>query len=68
VADLVSVGGAMLMVVTWFALASVLCGLALYLLPGGYDAPLNTVLGICLFIPFARLAGAPLALEWNRHR
>jgi len=67
-AELVGFGGAMLMVVTWIALAAVLCGLALYLLPAGYDAPLNTVLGICLFIPFARIAGAPLALEWNRHR
>jgi hypothetical protein len=24
--------------------------------------------GIVLLVPFSRLAGAPLAVEWNRHR
>jgi hypothetical protein len=38
------------------------------LLPGGL-APLTTVAaGIILAVPFSRLAGAPLALHWNRHR
>jgi len=60
--------GASLMAATWLAVVAALCGLALYLLPGEHAAPTKVVPGIALFVPFARLAGAPLALEWNRHR
>jgi hypothetical protein len=65
---LTTAGVATLMVTMWLATISILCGLALYLLPGGYSAPANIVSGIALFVPFSRIAGAPLALEWNRHR
>ena len=54
--------------VAWLAVVAALCGLAFYLLPGAYAVPTNVVPGVALFVPFARLAGAPLALEWNRHR
>lgn len=78
VSGLTGPGGAALMVATWLATATILCGLTFYLLPSGYvaamnpttvnSATMNIVCGIALFIPFSRLAGAPLALEWNRHR
>ncbi|HZN36638.1 MAG TPA: hypothetical protein VFB80_22565 [Pirellulaceae bacterium] len=60
--------GAALMVAMWLAAVGSLCALALFLLPPEYAAPKNVIPGIALFSPFSRLAGAPLALEWNRHR
>ena len=61
-------GGAALMVAAWLAVVGSLCAVALLLLPPAYAAPQNIIPGIALFIPFSRLAGAPLALAWNRHR
>jgi hypothetical protein len=60
--------GAALMFAMWLAVVGALCALALVLLPSAYATPKNIIPGIALFIPFSRLAGAPLALEWNRHR
>jgi hypothetical protein len=41
---------------------------AWWLLPAGL-VPLTTIsAAIILLVPFSRLAGAPLALHWNRHR
>jgi len=65
---LTSPGGAALMVAIWLVVVGSLCGLALALLPSEFAAPQNIIPGIALFIPFSRIAGAPLALEWNRHR
>jgi hypothetical protein len=60
--------GAATMVAMWLALVGSLCAVALVLLPPTYATPANVIPGVALFIPFSRLAGAPLALEWNRHR
>jgi len=60
--------GAAMMVAMWLAVVGALCALALVLVPAEYASPKNIIPGIALFIPFSRLAGAPLALEWNRHR
>lgn len=61
------VGAAMIFAI-WLAVVAALCTLALVLLPPEYASPKNIIPGIALFIPFSRLAGAPLALAWNRHR
>jgi uncharacterized membrane protein YjjP (DUF1212 family) len=45
-----------------------LCAIALALLPPQIARATAIMPGIALLIPFARLAGAPLALQWNRHR
>jgi hypothetical protein len=59
--------GIALMIAAWLAIVIALCALAFALLPS--EVPASKVIpGIVLFIPFARLAGAPLALQWNRHR
>jgi len=61
-------GGAAMVAAMWLAVVGSLCVLALVLLPPAYATPQNIIPGIALFIPFSRIAGAPLALEWNRHR
>jgi hypothetical protein len=64
---LTTAGGVALMIAAWLAVVCSLCVLALVLLPA--EGPATTVISaIALFIPFTRLAGAPLALQWNRHR
>jgi hypothetical protein len=60
--------GAALQIATWLAVVLSLTALALTLLPAEHAPAKQIVLGIVLLIPFARVAGAPLALEWNRHR
>jgi hypothetical protein len=60
--------GAGMMIAAWLAVVVALCGLALSLLPSEFAPATKIVPGVALFVPFARLAGAPLALEWNRHR
>jgi hypothetical protein len=67
-ARLIGPAGAALLVAAWLAVVASLSGLMLFLLPAPLAEPKQIVAGIMLFIPFARLAGAPLALEWNRHR
>ena len=49
---------------------SALCLVSLiYLLFGGRQLPVALLaLGAVLSLPLARLAAAPLALAWNRHR
>ena len=61
-------GGAALMTGTWLAVVGSLCALVFAVLPAGIAQATDVIPGIALFIPFARLAGAPLALQWNRHR
>jgi hypothetical protein len=56
------------MIGVWCLVAGGLWLAAWWLLPTGI-VPLSTVTaGIVLLVPFSRLAGAPLALHWNRHR
>jgi hypothetical protein len=57
-----------MMVTIWLAVVLSLSALTLALLPREYAQARQVIPGIALFIPFARLAGAPLALQWNRHR
>ena len=54
--------GAWTLVVTGVSLS------ILYLLPPGIFATSQVLAAIALLVPFARLAGAPLSLDWNRHR
>jgi hypothetical protein len=60
--------GAAMMAAIWLVVVGSLCGLAMLLLPPEYATPKSIIPGIALFIPFCRIAGAPLALDWNRHR
>jgi hypothetical protein len=55
------------MLAVWLAAVAVLYGLVRWLVP---EIPFSLLaLGsLALMIPFNRLASAPLALEWNRHR
>jgi len=65
---LTTASGAALMIAAWLAVVISLGALALNLLPPEHAPATKIIPGIALLIPFARLAGAPLALEWNRHR
>lgn len=57
-----------IMVGIWMLVVVGLCSLTLLLIPPG-SAPLYGVISpIAIMTPFCRIAGAPLALEWNRHR
>lgn len=53
---------------TWAIVVTGLSGLALWLIPGARVATFDIISGVALWIPFSRLAGATLALDWNRHR
>jgi hypothetical protein len=55
-------------VVLWALVVAGLCCLAYSLTPSELWSPGQTLAGIVLAIPFSRLIGAPLALDWNRHR
>lgn len=54
----------------WLALAACAVALAALLLPAGMAPSTRgaAFLGIAAFVPLARFALAPLALDWNRHR
>lgn len=60
--------GAAMMIAAWLAIVVSLCTLAFGLLPPEYATVKNIVPSIAFFIPFARVAGTPLALEWGRHQ
>jgi hypothetical protein len=53
--------------VVWCAVAASVCGAILWLAPAGVSAG-QLICGAALVVPFTRLAGAPLALAFNRHR
>lgn len=59
---------AITMVGTWTAVVAVLSVIIVWLVPGKYISLSGALAAIVLGIPFSRLAGAPLALGWNRHR
>jgi hypothetical protein len=63
-----SAAGVALMAALWLAVVFSLSALALALLPPEFAPATKVIPGVALLIPFARLAGAPLALCWNRHR
>jgi hypothetical protein len=52
----------------WLILAASHFALLQALLPPGFIQPRDLALAVVLFLPLARIAAAPLALEWNRHR
>lgn len=52
----------------WFALAAGVFATLYALLPDNWFSVPGVVLGIVLLLPLTRLALAPLALYWNRHR
>src|SRR5262249_43939026 len=61
-------GGAFTVVAAWLAIVVTLCALAYGMLPPELATVKNVVPSIAFIVPFARVAGTPLALEWNRHR
>src|SRR5262249_22404957 len=65
---LTTVRVANLITATWLVLVISLCALTFALLPPALAPATQVIPGISLFVPFARLVGAPLALHWNRHR
>ncbi len=56
------------MLAIWLALAAALFAALYALLPDTWFSVPGVVLGIVLLLPLTRLALAPLALSWNRHR
>jgi hypothetical protein len=52
----------------WSLVAVGLFGLLLWLVPSDLVTTNGLALGVALFVPLGRLAVAPLALAWNRHR
>jgi hypothetical protein len=52
----------------WLLAVAATCGVLTWLLPHTGVSPYSIALGTVLVVPLARLALAPLALEWNRHR
>jgi len=56
------------MVAAWIFVVAALATMAIWLTPPEAVALRDMLAGIVLLVPFSRLAGAPLAVEWNRHR
>ncbi len=52
----------------WIVIVAGLMLAALNYLPRSEVSLAQVVLGVVLLIPFSRLMGTPLAVEWNRHR
>lgn len=52
----------------WCAIVAVSSGCAIGLLPRAWAAPWQLIAGCVFVVPLSRLAAAPLALAWNRHR
>jgi hypothetical protein len=52
----------------WVLAAITLFALLVWVVPSGLVPVYGLALGVILFLPLARLAVAPLALAWNRHR
>jgi hypothetical protein len=56
------------MIATWIFVVAALTSLTIWLIPPGAASIRDILSSIVLLVPFSRLAGAPLAVEWNRHR
>jgi hypothetical protein len=52
----------------WLVTAATLFALLAWVVPSDLAPRYGLALGVVLFLPLARLAAAPLALAWNRHR
>jgi hypothetical protein len=52
----------------WVAAAAALFAVLAWFVPSSLVPVYRLALGVVLFVPLARLAAAPLALAWNRHR
>jgi hypothetical protein len=52
----------------WLAAAALLYGLLSAVIPSAALSRVHLVLLAILLLPLARLAAAPLSLNWNRHR
>jgi hypothetical protein len=52
----------------WLLTAGGVMGLCAWLAPAPYLPVLSAGLAVVWFLPFTRLAAAPLAMAWNRHR
>ena len=57
-----------LMFAAWGLIVAALCLAAHQLIPSQILSTSSAIAAIVVLIPFSRLAAAPLALEWNRHR
>lgn len=55
---------------TWIVLTAIATGLSALTLPASLQPATRTaaLLSVVVFVPIARFALAPLALDWNRHR
>jgi hypothetical protein len=65
---LVSLTTSGLMIGGWCLIVLTFCLLAAWLIPRDLVPVRDMLAAMVLAIPFSRLAGAPLALDWNRHR
>ena len=52
----------------WCLVAALLFAVLSWAVPPGYVSASELAVGVVLFVPLARLAVAPLAFGWNRHR
>jgi hypothetical protein len=52
----------------WGLVVFGMSAIAIWLIPEQILSLSGAVAAAVLSVPFSRLAGAPLALEWNRHR
>ena len=52
----------------WCAIVAVSSSCAIWLLPRVWATPWQLIAGCVFLVPLSRLAAAPLALAWNRHR
>jgi len=66
--QLVTPQAASLMVGAWGVTAVALYLIASWLIPSELLSAIGVFAAVTLSVPFSRLAGAPLSLEWNRHR
>ncbi|MGA2255277.1 MAG: hypothetical protein ABSG53_11490 [Thermoguttaceae bacterium] len=65
---LVTYSAAVLMIGGWGLVVAGLWLIVVWLIPGQLLSAGGALAVVVLFVPFSRLAGASLALEWNRHR
>ena len=65
---LVSSSATSLMAGAWIVIVAGLWLIGCWLVPSQHASATTLLGGVVLFVPFSRLAAAPLALAWNRHR
>jgi hypothetical protein len=65
---LVSSSTTVLMAGVWVPIVAGLWLIGCWLVPSQHASAATLLGSVVLFVPFSRLAGAPLALAWNRHR